>query len=123
MRLIILLILETKFGDDPKVKSPITNETKAGCCWFTLKDIWLIEVFLILGWFGIRKEFCEFLLDTFPLLREYGNISYKFSDTILSDRNESSSDSSLETISYDQQRRKENQRIQVEAVMYIDMPD
>ena len=32
MRLIILLILETKFGDDPKVKSPITNETKAGCC-------------------------------------------------------------------------------------------
>ena len=83
----------------------------------------LTEVFLILGWFGIRKEFCEFLLDTFPLLREYGNISYKFSDTILSDRNESSSDSSLETISYDQQRRKENQRIQVEAVMYIDMPD
>ena len=32
MRLIILLILETKFGDDPKVKSPIISETKVGCC-------------------------------------------------------------------------------------------
>ncbi|XP_053485295.1 transmembrane protein 185A-like isoform X2 [Ictalurus furcatus] len=27
-------------------------------------------------WFGIRKDFCHFLLELFPLLREYGNISY-----------------------------------------------
>ncbi|XP_062850322.1 transmembrane protein 185A-like isoform X2 [Trichomycterus rosablanca] len=27
-------------------------------------------------WFGIRKDFCHFLLEIFPLLREYGNISY-----------------------------------------------
>lgn len=27
-------------------------------------------------WFGIRQDFCHFLLDLFPLLREYGNISY-----------------------------------------------
>ncbi|MGH0136061.1 UNVERIFIED_CONTAM: hypothetical protein FKN15_031001 [Acipenser sinensis] len=27
-------------------------------------------------WFGIRKDFCQFLLELFPFLREYGNISY-----------------------------------------------
>lgn len=27
-------------------------------------------------WFGIRKDFCQFLLEIFPFLREYGNISY-----------------------------------------------
>ncbi|XP_078601756.1 transmembrane protein 185A-like [Branchiostoma floridae x Branchiostoma japonicum] len=28
-------------------------------------------------WFGIRKDFCQFLLEVCPCLREYGNISYK----------------------------------------------
>lgn len=32
---------------------------------------------LILGWFGIRKDFCHFLLSLCPLLQEYGNISYQ----------------------------------------------
>ncbi|KAL6490759.1 hypothetical protein MHYP_G00011040 [Metynnis hypsauchen] len=27
-------------------------------------------------WFGIRKDFCLFLLELLPFLREYGNISY-----------------------------------------------
>ncbi|XP_020319411.1 transmembrane protein 185-like isoform X3 [Oncorhynchus kisutch] len=27
-------------------------------------------------WFGIRKDFCQFLLELFPFLREYGNVSY-----------------------------------------------
>lgn len=27
-------------------------------------------------WFGIRRDFCQFLLEVFPFLREYGNISY-----------------------------------------------
>lgn len=27
-------------------------------------------------WFGIRKDFCQFLLGACPLLQEYGNISY-----------------------------------------------
>lgn len=34
-------------------------------------------------WFGMRKDFCEFLLDAVPFLREYGNIAYKFSDTVV----------------------------------------
>lgn len=27
-------------------------------------------------WFGIRKDFCQFLLELLPFLREYGNVSY-----------------------------------------------
>ncbi|XP_045528395.1 transmembrane protein 185B [Pieris brassicae] len=27
-------------------------------------------------WFGIRKDFCQFLLSVFPLLQEYANIAY-----------------------------------------------
>ncbi|KHJ46343.1 hypothetical protein D918_03396 [Trichuris suis] len=29
-------------------------------------------------WFGVRKDFCTFLLDLCPCLSEYGNISYRF---------------------------------------------
>ncbi|XP_066257665.1 transmembrane protein 185B [Euwallacea similis] len=28
-------------------------------------------------WFGMRKDFCSFLLDACPLLQEYGNIAYQ----------------------------------------------
>ncbi|XP_045919943.1 transmembrane protein 185-like [Micropterus dolomieu] len=31
---------------------------------------------LPIGWFGIRKDFCHFLLELLPFLREYGNVSY-----------------------------------------------
>lgn len=29
------------------------------------------------GWFGIRKDFCHFLLGMFPFLQEYANIAYR----------------------------------------------
>ncbi len=29
------------------------------------------------GWFGLRKDFCPWLLGVCPVLQEYGNISYK----------------------------------------------
>lgn len=35
-------------------------------CWF----------FFCVGWFGIRKDFCHFVLGACPLLQEYGNIAY-----------------------------------------------
>lgn len=41
-----------------------------------------ISVFI--GWFGIRKDFCEFLLGTCTFLQEYGNISCKFSESVFS---------------------------------------
>lgn len=37
----------------------------------------VIIKFFRLGWFGIRKDFCHFLLGLFPFLQEYGNISYQ----------------------------------------------
>lgn len=30
----------------------------------------------ITGWFGLRKDMCQFLLGVCPLLQEYANISY-----------------------------------------------
>ena len=41
-----------------------------------------LKVYLFTGWFGIRKDFCDFLLGTCPFLQEYGNISCKFSESI-----------------------------------------
>ena len=32
--------------------------------------------FSVSGWFGIRKDFCQFILGMCPCLQEYGNISY-----------------------------------------------
>ncbi|XP_002119768.2 transmembrane protein 185A-like [Ciona intestinalis] len=32
-------------------------------------------------WFGIRMDFCQFMLESCPFLRLYGNISYKFPPT------------------------------------------
>lgn len=34
----------------------------------------------IAGWFGIRKNFCHFLLDVCPCFQEYCNISYSVQD-------------------------------------------
>lgn len=32
------------------------------------------------GWFGIRKDFCQFVLGVCPLLQEYANIAYNNED-------------------------------------------
>lgn len=72
----------------------------------------------------MRKDFCEFLLDAIPLLREYGNISYKFSDTVVANRSEngSGSDSSIEVnAASDIKMREANKPIT--SVMFIDIPD
>lgn len=41
--------------------------------------IYVISLIVFLsGWFGLRKDFCQFLVsDACPCLQEYGNISYK----------------------------------------------
>lgn len=74
-------------------------------------------------WFGMRKDFCEFLLEALPLLREYGNTSYKFADTIVSNANgEEDSNSSLEMTPTRSKKRKETQKL-VGTVLFIDAPD
>lgn len=39
-----------------------------------LVQYWIVIYFS--GWFGIHKDFCQFLLTACPCLQEYGNISY-----------------------------------------------
>jgi len=74
----------------------------------------------------MRKDFCEFLLDAIPLLREYGNISYKFSDTVVNNANGSvsgGSDSSIElTVAPDSIKMREAQK-PVASVLVLDVPD
>lgn len=38
--------------------------------------VWVLKNLSFAGWFGIRKDFCQFLLSVFPLLQEYANIAY-----------------------------------------------
>ena len=48
------------------------------CKYFHHRALWFvidIDCFTT-GWFGIRRDFCSFLLTICPCLREYGNISY-----------------------------------------------
>lgn len=40
-----------------------------------LKNITIL-MFNFLGWFGMRKDFCSFVLGACPLLQEYANIAY-----------------------------------------------
>lgn len=37
-----------------------------------------IKTYNFSGWFGLRKDLCQFLLGVCPLLQEYANISYSF---------------------------------------------
>eukprot|EP00111_Clytia_hemisphaerica_P002795 TCONS_00007870-protein len=75
-------------------------------------------------WFGMRKDFCEFLLDAIPFLREYGNISYKFSDTVVADANESDGSSSSIELSNTQESSKIREANKpVASVLVLDIPD
>ena len=47
------------------------NDNYISCALLPVND------FSFVGWFGIRKNFCHFLLGLCPLLQEYGNISYQ----------------------------------------------
>lgn len=76
-------------------------------------------------WFGMRKDFCEFILDAIPFLREYGNISYKFSDTVVSHSNASvrgGSDASIELGSPQDSIKLRDSNKQV-AFLVLDYPD
>lgn len=70
-----------------------------------------------LGWFGIRKDFCHFLLSLCPLLQEYGNISYQPrsaqdqpAELMISEKNEKN-------------KKKIDSTKPVEPIISIDMPD
>lgn len=85
------------------------------------------------GWFGIRKNFCQFLLSALPFLQEYGNISYHSSDAAAQQDRESTT-SSIHTGSnvlvefekHDKRGRKlqKNKKLDpVVPIISIDLPD
>lgn len=68
-------------------------------------------------WFGIRKDFCEGLLDTCPLLQEYGNIKYNLQFSNLS------SHLSSEGLSMEEQKPRLRDMEPAVEVLHIDAPD
>ncbi|GFY75669.1 transmembrane protein 185A [Trichonephila inaurata madagascariensis] len=73
--LIYLVLLSNKLDRESSL-------TYAATC-IPLYFTFIVLIFLAFGskggnhwWFGIRKDFCQFLLSICPLLQEYGNISY-----------------------------------------------
>lgn len=74
-------------------------------------------------WFGMRKEFCEFLLDICPCLREYGNVSYKISDTMTNNANHDVERSSSTTSDESDSRIKKSDQKPVASILFIDIPD
>uniref|UniRef100_A0AAQ4PQS8 Transmembrane protein 185B n=2 Tax=Perciformes TaxID=8111 RepID=A0AAQ4PQS8_GASAC len=67
----LFIVVTRRLDQSLNVKSAYT---------FTLADTGptsqLTSPSLPAGWFGIRKDFCHFLLELLPFLREYGNVSY-----------------------------------------------
>jgi hypothetical protein len=80
-----------------------------------------LQCFLVIyisGWFGMRQNFCEFLLGLCPCLQEYGNVSCKFPESIFVERQEGSSE--------DIHRKPvvpEHQTKPVVPIVSIEMPD
>ncbi|GIY84482.1 transmembrane protein 185A [Caerostris extrusa] len=73
--LIFLVLLSNKLDSESSL-------TYAATC-IPLYFTFIVLIFLAFGskggnhwWFGIRKDFCQFLLSICPILQEYGNISY-----------------------------------------------
>ena len=63
------------------ISLPLLHKYNVKCpCQF--HSVLLTQSLSFTGWFGIRKDFCDFLLGTCPFLQEYGNISCKFSESI-----------------------------------------
>ena len=86
------------------------------------------------GWFGIRKDFCQFLLSVFPLLQEYANIAYNNNNINQSNgiptepmnqepyRDEETQKKVKEKKSHKNQKKNEAMK-PVVPVTSIDMPD
>ncbi|XP_026480386.1 transmembrane protein 185A-like [Ctenocephalides felis] len=68
-------------------------------------------------WFGIRKDFCQFLLSTCPILQEYANIAYH------SDNRSDREDGSKNERKMDKRLKKSEIMKPVVPIVSIEMPD
>lgn len=76
--------------------------------------------FFILGWFGIRKDFSQFLLSVCPFLQEYANIAYSAGRA--ADHNERGG-GTQQPIVKEKNHKKSDLAKPVVPVISIDMPD
>nr|CAG4640968.1 EOG090X087A [Eulimnadia texana] len=79
-------------------------------------------------WFGMRKDFCAFFLETFPALREYGNISYRFARQVgnptSAERASLSSGNHGESPNNEKRKKQYKHEVRtVVPVVHIDVPD
>jgi hypothetical protein len=79
------------------------------------------------GWFGIRKDFCHFLLSLCPFLQEYANIAYSLQNDEGARRGQSASEGMVDAPSLDMKSGKRFKKTEllkpVVPVISIDMPD
>nr|AEE62959.1 unknown [Dendroctonus ponderosae] len=68
-------------------------------------------------WFGLRKDFCSFLLGACPLLQEYGNIAYQ------PDRRTNGVELEQQMDKYDAHIKKADLMKPVLPIISIEMPD
>nr|CAD7263687.1 unnamed protein product [Timema shepardi] len=81
-----------------------------------------------IGWFGIRKDFCHFLLSLCPFLQEYANIAYSLqNDDRAQERSQIANDHSGNIGTTDSKPEKIVKKTEllkpVVPVISIDMPD
>ena len=80
--------------------------------------------FVFAGWFGIRKDFCHFLLSLCPFLQEYANIAYSLQSDEAARRAQASSDDAPSLETKPEKRIKKTELLKpVVPVVSIDMPD
>jgi hypothetical protein len=79
------------------------------------------------GWFGIRKDFCHFLLSLCPFLQEYANIAYSLQSDEGGRRGQSAPEGMVDAPSLDMKPDKRFKKTEflkpVVPVISIDMPD
>jgi len=95
---------------------------------FTTISYLTIFLSIVLGWFGIRKNFCHFLFDICPCFEEYCNISYSLEvdEAPSRRRSEDEDDSEAQTTSKRRRTSPVTSKVNAKPVMpiiSIDMPD
>lgn len=90
--------------------------------------------FNISGWFGLRKDFCQFLLGICPFLQEYANIAYNSQINLGDSRTNNTQPTNTnenQELRNLKNKSKSNKNIQVSdsviksvaPIISIDMPD
>lgn len=80
-------------------------------------NVWHYNIFNFAGWFGMRKDFCSFLLGACPLLQEYANIAYH------SERQNNSVELEQQTDSKERIVKRADLMKPVLPIVSIEMPD